>query len=127
STKAAGSVIRASYGILAEDTTVQALARENDPSQIAGTDAFKNKGFGALVQVARESQELFETITADPDNFDRFLEVLAHMVVAAKDEQESSNQHDGHHVLEVAGTGCPHLVATRQEPIITVGVGLSVL
>ena len=89
STKAAGSVIRASYGILAEDTTVQALARENDPSQIAGTDAFKNKGFGALVQVARESQELFETITADPDNFDRFLEVLAHMVVAAKDEQES--------------------------------------
>lgn len=89
STEAAGSVIRASYGILVEDTTVQALARENDPSQVAGTDAFKNKGFGALVQVARESQELFETITADPDNLERFLEVLAHMVVAAKDEQES--------------------------------------
>ena len=89
STKAANSVIRASYGILAEDTTMQALARENDPSQIAGTDTFKNKGFGALVQVARESQELFETITADPDNFDKFLEVLAHMLVAAKDEQES--------------------------------------
>lgn len=89
STEAAGSAIRASYGILVEDTAVQALARENDPSQVAGTDAFKNKGFGALVQAARESQEVFETITADPDNLDRFLEVLAHMVVAAKDEQES--------------------------------------
>lgn len=89
STEAAGSAIRASYGILVEDTTVQALARENDPSQVAGTDAFKNKGFGALVQAARESQEVFETITADPDNLDRFLEVLAHMIVAAKDEQES--------------------------------------
>ncbi|MDN6638902.1 MAG: DEAD/DEAH box helicase family protein, partial [Yaniella sp.] len=85
STEAAGSAIRASYGILVEDTAVQALARENDPSQVAGTDAFKNKGFGALVQAARESQEVFETITADPDNLDRFLEVLAHMVVAAKD------------------------------------------
>nr|WP_011867708.1 hypothetical protein [Corynebacterium sp. L2-79-05]ABG49308.1 hypothetical protein [Corynebacterium sp. L2-79-05] len=83
------SAIRASYGILVEDTTVQALARENDPSQVAGTDAFKNKGFGALVQAARESQEVFETITADPDNLERFLEVLAHMIVAAKDEQES--------------------------------------
>ena len=40
--------------------TVQALARENDPSQVAGTDAFKNKEFGALVQAARESQEVFE-------------------------------------------------------------------
>ncbi|MGP5242229.1 type I restriction endonuclease subunit R [Corynebacterium flavescens] len=89
SREAAGSAIRASYGILVEDTTVQALARENDPSQVAGTDAFKNKGFGALVQAARESQEVFETITADPDNLDRFLEVLAHMIVAAKDEQES--------------------------------------
>ena len=89
STEAAGSAIRASYGILVEDTTVQALARENDPSQVAGTDAFKNKGFGALVQAARESQEVFETITADPDNLERFLEVLAHMIVAAKDEQES--------------------------------------
>lgn len=89
STEAAGSAIRASYGILVEDTTVQALARENDPSQVAGTEAFKNKGFGALVQAARESQEVFETITADPDNLDRFLEVLAHMIVAAKDEQES--------------------------------------
>lgn len=89
SSEAAGSAIRASYGILVEDTAVQALARENDPSQVAGTDAFKNKGFGALVQAARESQEVFETITADPDNLDRFLEVLAHMVVAAKDEQES--------------------------------------
>lgn len=89
STEAAGSAIRASYGILVEDTTVQALARENDPSQVAGTDAFKNKGFGALVQAARESQEVFETITADPDNLDKFLEVLAHMIVAAKDEQES--------------------------------------
>ena len=89
STEAAGSAIRASYGILVEDMTVQALARENDPSQVAGTDAFKNKGFGALVQAARESQEVFETITADPDNLERFLEVLAHMIVAAKDEQES--------------------------------------
>lgn len=89
STEAAGSAIRASYGILVEDTTVQALARENDPSQVAGTDAFKNKGFGALLQAARESQEVFETITADPDNLERFLEVLAHMIVAAKDEQES--------------------------------------
>ena len=89
STEAAGSAIRASYGILVEDMTVQALARENDPSQVAGTDAFKNKGFGALVQAARESQEVFETITADPDNLDKFLEVLAHMIVAAKDEQES--------------------------------------
>src|SRR5690625_4578297 len=89
STEAAGSAIRASYGILVEDTAVQALARENDPSQVAGTDAFKNKGFGALVQAARESQEVFETITADPDNLERFLEVLAHMIVAAKDEQES--------------------------------------
>ena len=65
------------------------LARENDPSQVAGTDAFKNKGFGALVQAARESQEVFETITADPYNLDKCLEVLAHMIVAAKDEQES--------------------------------------
>ena len=89
STEAAGSAIRASYGILVEDATVQALARENDPSQVAGTDAFKNKGFGALLQAARESQEVFETITADPDNLERFLEVLAHMIVAAKDEQES--------------------------------------
>jgi len=89
STEAAGSAIRASYGILVEDTTVQALARENDASQVAGTDAFKNKGFGALVQAARESQEVFETITADPDNLDKFLEVLAHMIVAAKDEQDS--------------------------------------
>lgn len=89
STEAAGAAIRASYGILVEDTTVQALARENDPSQVAGTDAFKNKGFGALVRAARESQEVFETITADPDNLDKFLEVLAHMIVAAKDEQES--------------------------------------
>ena len=89
STEAAGSAILASYGILVEDTAVQALARENDPSQVAGTDAFKNKGFGALVQAARESQEVFETITADPDNLERFLEVLAHMIVAAKDEQES--------------------------------------
>ena len=45
---------------------VQALVRKNNPSQVAGTDAFKNKGFGALVQAARESQEVFETITADP-------------------------------------------------------------
>ena len=89
STEAAGSAILASYGILVEDTAVQALARENDPSQVAGTDAFKNKGCVALVQAARESQEVFETITADPDNLERFLEVLAHMIVAAKDEQES--------------------------------------
>lgn len=34
---------------------VQALVRKNNPSQVAGTDAFKNKGFGALVQAARES------------------------------------------------------------------------
>lgn len=69
--------------------TVQALARENDPSQVGGTDAFKNKEFGARVQAARESQEVFETITADPDNLDRFLEVLAHMIVAAKDEHQT--------------------------------------
>lgn len=65
------------------------ISQENDPSQVAGTDAFKNKGFGALAQAARESQEVFETITADPGNLDKFLEVLAHMIVAAKDEQES--------------------------------------
>lgn len=68
---------------------VQALVRKNNPSQVAGTDAFKNKGFGALVQAARESQEVFETITADPGNLNKFLEVLAHMIVAAKDEQQS--------------------------------------
>jgi type I restriction enzyme R subunit len=89
SNEAAGSAIRASYGILVSDETVQALARENDPSQVAGTDAFKNRGFGAIVQAARESQEVYETITADPDNLDKFLEVLAHMIVAAKDDQDS--------------------------------------
>ena len=59
STEAAGSAIRASYGILVEDTAVQALARENDPSQVAGTDAFKNKGCVALVQAADEPFNLF--------------------------------------------------------------------
>lgn len=68
---------------------MQALVRKNNPSQVAGTDAFKNKGFGALVQATRESQEVFETITADPGNLNKFLEVLAHMIVAAKDEQQS--------------------------------------
>lgn len=68
---------------------MQALVRKNNPSQVAGTDAFKNKGFGALVQAARESQGVFETITADPGNLNKFLEVLAHMIVAAKDEQQS--------------------------------------
>ena len=68
---------------------MQALVRKNNPSQVAGTDAFKNKGFGALVQAARESQAVFETITADPGNLNKFLEVLAHMIVAAKDEQQS--------------------------------------
>lgn len=88
SSEATRSAIRASYGILVEDTTVQALARENDPSQVAGTDAFKNKGFGAIIAAARQSNEVYEAITADPDNLDAFLEALAHMVVAAKDDDQ---------------------------------------
>src|SRR5699024_10952863 len=88
SSEATRSAIRASYGILVEDTTVQALARENDPSQVAGTDAFKNKGFGAIIAAARQSNEVYEAITADPDNLDTFLEALAHMVVAAKDDDQ---------------------------------------
>ena len=83
---AAVSAIRASYGILVGDETVQALARENDPSQVAGTETFKTKGLGAIVQAASESQEVFESITADPSNLELFLEVLAHMIVAAKEE-----------------------------------------
>ena len=86
SDEATKSAIRASYGILVEDTTVQALARENDPSQVAGTDAFKNKGFGAILDAAKQSSEVFEAITADPDNLDKVLAALAHMIVAAKDE-----------------------------------------
>ena len=83
SNEATKSAIRASYGILVEDRTVQALARENDPSQVAGTDAFKNKGFGAIMQAARESNEVFEAVTADADNLDLFLTALAKMLVAA--------------------------------------------
>src|SRR5699024_7921759 len=86
SDEATKSAIRASYGILVEDTTVQALARENDPSQVAGTDAFKNKGFGAILDAAKQSSEVFEAITADPDNLDKVLAALAQMIVAAKDE-----------------------------------------
>ena len=86
STEATRSAIRASYGILVEDKTVQALARENDPFQVAGTDAFKNKGFGAIIAAARQSNEVYEAITADPDNLDTFLQALAHMIVAAKNE-----------------------------------------
>jgi type I restriction enzyme R subunit len=82
------SAIRASYGILVEDETVRALAKENDPSQVAGTDAFKTKGFGAIITAARQSNEVYEAITADPDNLDKFLAALAHMIVAAKEDEE---------------------------------------
>lgn len=88
SREAAGSAIRASYGFLVEDETVQALARENDPSQIAGTELFQNKGTQALIRAARESSDVFEAITSHEDNIAKFLEVLAHMVVAAKDEHD---------------------------------------
>lgn len=81
------SAIRASYGILVEDEMVQALAKENDPSQVAGTDAFKTKGFGAIITAARQSNEVYEAITADPDNLDKFLAALAHMIVAAKEDE----------------------------------------
>lgn len=92
SNEATRSAIRASYGILVEDTTVQALARENDPSQVAGTEAFKNKGFGAIIAAARQSTEVYEAITADPDNLDTFLQALAHMIVAAKDEGDRARE-----------------------------------
>lgn len=87
SDEATKSAIRASYGILVEDATVQALARENDPSQVAGTDVFKTKGFGAILAAAKQSNEVYEAITADPDNLDKFLTALAHMIVAAKDDE----------------------------------------
>lgn len=89
STEAAGAAIRASYGILVEDEAVQALAKENDASQVAGTNLFKTKGLGAIVTAARKSEEVYEAVTAAPDNLEKFLQVLAHMIVAAKDEQES--------------------------------------
>lgn len=89
SNEAAGAAIRASYGILVEDEAVQALARENDASQVAGTNLFKTKGLGAIVTAARKSEEVFEAVTADPDNLEKFLQALAHMVVAAKEEKES--------------------------------------
>lgn len=86
SDEATKAAIRASYGILVEDKTVQALARENDASQVAGTVAFKNKGFGAILSAAKQSKEVYEAITADPDNLDKFLAALAHMIVAAKED-----------------------------------------
>lgn len=90
SVEAAGSAIRASYGILVEDETVQALARENDASQVAGTNAFRTKGFGAILTAAQQSKDVFEAVTADPDNLDKFLEALARMIVAAKKEEGQS-------------------------------------
>lgn len=65
---------------------MQALARENDPSQVAGPDAFKNKDFEAIIAAARQSNEVYEAVTADPDNLDTFLQALAHMILAAKSE-----------------------------------------
>lgn len=88
STEAAGAAIRASYGILVEDQAIQALAKENDASQVAGTNLFKTKGLGAIVTAARKSEEVLEAVTADPDNLDKFLQALAHMVAAAKEDKE---------------------------------------
>lgn len=88
STEAAGAAIRASYGILVKDEAVQALARENDVSQVAGTNLFKKKGFEAIVTAALKSKEVFEAVTADPDNQGKFLQALAHMIVAAKEDKE---------------------------------------
>ncbi|MCU9518746.1 type I restriction endonuclease [Corynebacterium sp. ES2794-CONJ1] len=90
SNQAAGNAVRASYGILAADTTVQALTRENDPTQVAGTDTFRNKGLGAIVTAARQSNEVFEAVTADPENLEKFLEVLAHMLVAARQDERNN-------------------------------------
>ncbi|MEX3507553.1 type I restriction endonuclease [Corynebacterium sp. LK2590] len=87
SDEATKSAIRASYGILVEDKTVQALARENDASQVAGTNAFKTKGFGAIITAARQSNEVYEAVTADPDNLDKFLDALARMIVAAREDE----------------------------------------
>lgn len=88
SDEATKNAIRASYNKLVNDERVQELARENDASQVAGTDAFKKKGFGAILSAARESNEVYETVTAQEENLDTFLRALAHMIVAAKDEYE---------------------------------------
>lgn len=108
SDEATKSAIRASYGILVEDPTVQALARENDPSQVAGTDTFKNKGFGAILAAAKQSSEVYEAITADPENLDKVLAALAHMIVAAKDD-----------VADVPERGPKFWVDRQQNPGLT--------
>lgn len=93
SNAATESAIRSSYGILVEDKTVQALSRENFPSQVDGTDAFKNKGFGVIIAAARQSSEVYEAITADPDHLDAFFEAMFYFLFSTviKSRDDSTN------------------------------------
>lgn len=89
---ATANAIRASYGILVEDEMVQTLARENDVNQVLRSNLFQTRGSGAIVTAARKSQEIYDTITVDRDNLDAVLLTLAHLIVAAKEDDEDKHR-----------------------------------
>ena len=87
---AIGAAIRASYGILVKDESIQALARENDPGQIAGTNLFKEKAFRAILDAAQQSQDVYEAVTAHEENLNKFLSALAQMLATAVEEAQGT-------------------------------------
>jgi hypothetical protein len=60
---------------------------------VAGTDAFKNKGFGVIIAAARQSSEVYEAITADPDHLDAFFEAMFYFLFSTviKSRDDSIN------------------------------------
>jgi len=83
SQEAASSAIRASYGKLMGDKDVQALARENDASQIARSEWFRTKSLNAILDAAQESRAVFDALIGHPENMDQILDSLAEMIAAA--------------------------------------------
>ncbi len=86
--------IRACYGRLVEDKQLQDMAGENDPHQLAAASAFKQKGLMAMLGAAKESSDVFDTLSADAENVGDVLQALAGLLVAASRDAEVKKQLD---------------------------------
>lgn len=78
---------RAVWGVLTDDTEVQAMSAENSDEQLKASPKFKDKVTGAVVAVASDSTAMTEAAMSNPELYNGLVELLAKVtaIVHGKD------------------------------------------
>ena len=82
------AVVLNSYERLAEDPTIRGLAYHNSADALAETAAFKTKGFGAVYQASKETEDVYKAISEKEENLDAMLVAIAGVLTAAPRDEE---------------------------------------